>query len=471
MAQKGKEKGGSAGKLLKTTSVYMIGSMLSKLLNLVMLPYISSQLDAAQYGVYDLIQTIVSVALPVFTFQAIEAAFRFVYLAKGEEKGRVITNVWLLITGGSAVFALGLWALNGAYLHLAYAKYLLIYYVFNVLINMFQRIARCYDNNKVYALSGVIQTFVMLTVQYAFLRFLSMKEDGLVYAYAISCIVACVYIECSVRSLRALRLRYISRETIMRIVRFSAPLIPNSVSWWAVSSVNRVIIVSFLGYAANGIFSMANKFASIVTMIASTFQLAWQEYGLVEKDNPRRRELFSQVFSHFLIVLSCVTAGGILLQQIFFKALIDPEYAESFLYIPIVMISVALSSMNSFYGAGYFIYERTTGAFKTTIVGAALNLALCFVTVRPLGLYGVALSGAIAYLAMWIIRCVTMRSYFRIDVRLVDVLWFVLMVGLSILVYYRNNNLYSAIAILAVCALFVLRYGKMALGFLAARKK
>ena len=152
--------------LVKTTSVYMVGSMLSKLLNLLILPYISIELSAAQYGVYDLIQTIVGVALPVFTMQAIEAAFRFVYLEKERKnKGIVISNVWFLILSGSVIFIVALYTLNNIFLNLAYIDLLVFYYVFNVFINMFQRIARCYDNNKVYAISGVIQTFVLLLAQ------------------------------------------------------------------------------------------------------------------------------------------------------------------------------------------------------------------------------------------------------------------------------------------------------------------
>lgn len=456
---------GSSSKLLKTTGVYMIGSMLSKVLNLVILPYISIQLSTDEYGVYDLIQTIVGVVLPIFTLQAIEAAFRFVYLEEKEKKGRVISNVWVIILTGSVLFLALLFLCDALFLHLGYAPLLAVYYVFNVLINMFQRVARCYDNNKVYSISGVIQTLVLLAVQYVFLRYLNLKTDGLVYAYAISSVVACVYIELNVKHIGKCSLKYLNKDDMKKIIRFSAPLIPNNISWWAISSVNRIVIVAFISYSANGIFSMSNKFASIVTMVASTFQLAWQEYGLTEKDNPDRRKTFSEVFRHFLIVLSCVTAGGMLLQQIFFNELIDPKYAESFLYIPIVMIGVAFSAINSFYGAGYFIYEKTNGAFKTTIVGALVSIALCFLLVKPLGLYGVSAAGAAAYGLMWLIRAITMRSYFRIDIRPSAVLFFVITIGASAAVYYMNNNIYSLIAIAVICGSFAVMYFKYFLAF------
>lgn len=460
-----------ASTLVKTTSVYMIGSMLSKVLNLLILPYISLELSSAQYGVYDLIQTIVGVALPIFTMQAIDAAFRFVYLEEQrKEKGRIISNVWFLILLGSIIFSLGAYGCNIVFLHLEYIKLLILYYIFNVFINMFQRIARCYDDNKVYAISGVIQTFVLLVMQVIFLHFFDMKENGLVYAYCISCVISCVYIEWNIGSIKDCSFRYVAKEILKKIIKFSAPLIPNSISWWAVSSVNRIIIVAALGYSANGIFSMANKFASIITMIGSTFVLAWQEYVLTNKDNVDKDKIFSQVFEVFFFILACCTAGGTLLQQIFFKTLIGVEYAESFFYIPIIMLTAAVSTLNSFWGVGYFAYEKTGGAFKTTIIGAIVNLILSFVLIRDFKLYGIAFACLLAYLVMWIMRYISMAEYFYIRIRIKEIIVPVIMVIASYYIYYLNQNLISMLATVMVCLIFVVKYRKILINILKTKK-
>lgn len=451
----------STAKLMKNTTIYMIGSMMSKLLNLIILPYISGQLTPEQYGIYDLVQTIVGVALPIFTLQAIEAAFRFVYLEKAENKGKIITNVWTIILTGTVLFTLFLYGLNVAVLHLEYVNYLAIYFVFNVFLNMYQRIARCYDNYKVYALSGVIQTFVLLFFQLFFLQFFGMNEDGLIYAYAVSVFITCVYIHFAVKEYKTGNFRDTNKETIAKIVRFSAPLIPNSISWWGVSSLNRVLIVSFISYSANGIYSMSNKFASIVTVIASTFQLAWQEYALTEKDNPERVKLFSQVFAHFTMILMFGTGIATLFQQMFFSLLINPEYAESFYYIPLVMLGVAFSSLSSFYGAGYFVYEKTKGAFKTTVACAVLNLILCFLSVFTFGLYGISMSGVIAYLVMWLMRHTSMRSYFKIEFDWESMIVALLVTVVSVGIYYCNNVWLSLFAMLLMTAILIVKYFKL----------
>ncbi len=433
----------------------MIGSAMSKLLNLAILPYITTMLTTEQYGLFDLVQTITSVALPVFTFQTIESAFRFVYLEKYERKGQVLTNVWFCIVVGTTLFVIISLIIDFLIIDIKFIYYLVIFYIFNVLMNMYQRIARSLNRNTVFALSGMIQTFSLLSFQYCLLNFWNMKAEGLIYAYALSVIVTCIYIETQVKSLQMLSIRSIKIGVIKKLIRFSAPLIPNSISWWGVSSINRLIIVATLGYSANGIFSMSNKFASVITLITNTFHLAWQEYVLIEKDNPERTHLFSGVFKHYLMIVSLITSLGILFQQLFFNILIDPAYFESYYYIPIVMIGVGISSVGSFYGAGYFAYEKTINAFFTTIVGAIVNIAMCILTVKNFGLYGIAFSSAIAYLIIWIARHHSMKKYFCINFKIRNLLLSIIVLFFSISIYYKNNNIYSIIGIAIVCVIFI----------------
>ena len=53
--------------LTNSTAVYMIGTMLSKILNFVLLPYISVMISTEKFGVYDMVQTISSIIVPIIT--------------------------------------------------------------------------------------------------------------------------------------------------------------------------------------------------------------------------------------------------------------------------------------------------------------------------------------------------------------------------------------------------------------------
>ena len=59
-------------RLAKGTIVYMIGNMMSKVLQMLILPIITVALKTSEYGYYDLIVTTINLVTPVITFQMID---------------------------------------------------------------------------------------------------------------------------------------------------------------------------------------------------------------------------------------------------------------------------------------------------------------------------------------------------------------------------------------------------------------
>lgn len=60
------------------------------------------------------------------------------------------------------------------------------------------------------------------------------------------------------------------------MLAYSVPLIPNGIMWWVVNASDRYIIGYFLGYEATGIYSVAAKFPTLLTMLYGIFFQAWQ---------------------------------------------------------------------------------------------------------------------------------------------------------------------------------------------------
>lgn len=455
--------------LVSGTALYIIGAGFSKILNFIILPYISVMISSEQLGEYDAIQTLAGLLVPIITLQAIDAAFRFMFEADDDEKRKVLTNVWfILLVGISSFIVVG--GIFNILLKLNYFWLLIGHTISNILVNMFQRIARSYDLRKEYAISGILNTVLLLLFQFLFLKFTELNEKGLVYSYIFAAIITCIYLEFKSKSIKHIHFEFVEGKIIRKILYFSVPLIPNSISWWGVSSVGRIIIIAYLGYTANGIYSMSNKFAGLVTTITSTFLLAFQEYAL-SKCNRGESQGYSIVFKHYIHLLSVGTALLLLLQQVYFSMFIDTQYSESTKYIPIVMIGMFFSAISSFYGTGYFVYERTRGALKTTIVGACINIVMSFFFIQPLGLWGVAVATALAYFVVFIWRHLTMRSYFKIvfDKRYI-VIGLVIIVS-SIVVFYNNNIFASIFMILGILIYVSLFYKRYVLIILAKLKR
>lgn len=436
------------------TVIYFIGTALSKVLMLVVLPIITRFVTTEQYGIYDLIITVSSLFVPLFTFQIIETAYRFIYDAKESEVKTIITNVAASVIITSVVFLLITFVVGQIWFSLENIIYIALYYIGTVILNFYQRVARSLELNKEYAISGFISTITLLSFQLILVTCTSMRVDGLIYSYFISCIISSIYLELKVTAIRYINFALVKPSIIKEYLRFSMPLVPNSLLWWGTSAVNRLITIAFLGASANGIFSMSNKFSSIVTMVSSVIVMSWQETCIREEKNPERGKIFSDIYKFFLEIILIGTAGAILIQKYYFIRFVDASYIEVVNYVPIVMLSTVFSSFSSFWGAGYLAFKKTKDSFKTTLLGAIINIVLCFVGAKTFGLYGVAISSVIGYLIMWIVRVATMKKYFAMTVKHSTWIITACVLLLSCCIYYFCNELICLILSIMLCGTF-----------------
>lgn len=442
------------------TVIYFIGTALSKVLTLVVLPIITRFVTTEQYGIYDLIITVSSLFVPLFTFQIIETAYRFIYDSKETELKTIITNVAVSVVITSTVFLLIMFVVGQFWFSFENIVYVALYYIGTVILNFYQRVARSLGLNKEYAISGFISTVTLLSFQLLLVTCTSMRVDGLIYSYFASCVISSIYLELKVKVIKYIKFSLVAPSKIIDYLRFSVPLVPNSLLWWGTSAVNRLITIAFLGASANGIFSMSNKFSSIVTMVSSVIVMAWQETCIREEKNPEREVIFNDICKFFLDIILIGTAGAILIQKFYFIRFVDSSYIEVVNYVPIVMLSTVFSSFSSFWGAGYLAFKKTKDSFKTTLLGAIINITLCFVGAEFFGLYGVAFSSVMGYFIMWIVRAITMRNYFGMNVK-----WRSLIIPTSVLViacciYYLADEvicLLSSIILFGTFGLYIVK--------------
>ena len=70
--------------LVKNTIILSIGNLFTKLITFFLLPLYTAILSTEEYGIVDLLNTLVSLLLPIVTFQIEQAVFR--YLIENREK-------------------------------------------------------------------------------------------------------------------------------------------------------------------------------------------------------------------------------------------------------------------------------------------------------------------------------------------------------------------------------------------------
>lgn len=444
--------------LLNGTFLYLIGMSFSKLMSFIILPYISVRINAEEFGVFDTIQTISGLLVPVVSVQLMDSAFRFVYGKKQSEQEVVISNVWICLGLGMTVYIIFSILINIFCFNWKYMSILVIYTVSTIFLYMYQRVARSFGRRELFACAGVMQTAIMLFAQCIFVSLTPLGATGLIYAYAISCFVASGYVEVRIGALRCCKVSDWDWNIVKELIRFSAPLVPNSISWWGVSSFCRLVIIGWLGYAAAGIFSMANKFAGLLTSITGTFLLALQEELLKKLETGSVHHFLPRVFNVYVIILSALTSLVTLLQLAYFTIFIDPQYKESILLIPPVMLGMFFSSLCSFYGTGYFLYKKTKESFKSTLFGSVVSVVLSVSMVPFLGLMGAAIATLGGYLFLCLYRHMSMKEYFDVQIKASSVMISFIVLCVTTFAYYNGSIWFIIVSVIVVMLLLIVYF-------------
>lgn len=406
----------ASARLAKNTVIYMIGNLGSKILQVLILPLLTAVLLTEEYGYYDLIVTTINLITPIATLQLVEAMFRYLFGGSEEEKRVTISSVTAALVVGMTILAAVIALIQMFGIDLKYPFLIYLNYITNVLFDYMQKIARCQQRNSLVAVSGVINTSVMLAVEAMALLVFKMRVDGMLLANCVSYFVAVLYLEYKLRIEEYLSIAAVNVKRVKELLKYSLPLVPNSVCWWVVSACDRYVISFFLSISANGIYSIAGKFSQMLSMITSVFQMAWQESSIIESDKATRDEFYTKTFDSYMRFL---LSGYVVLLPIIRLAmpfLVAEEYRIGYLYNPLLLLGAVFSAFSQFYGSAYLAFKKTGGALSTTIIAAIINVTVGACLISKIGLYAPALGTTCAFLAQWLLRANQMKDYFRVKI-------------------------------------------------------
>lgn len=389
-------------------------------------------------GEFDLILITISLLSPFITLQLTDAALR--WLLDNHSKAnstKVFSTISVILFISLIIFLIGI----GLYSYYFPIKYIVLLYVllFFQSFNMFfQQCIRGFGKNTMYVATGLINTFIYVGLAILSLVVFKLKVDGLLYANIIATLITSIIIFVSGKLYKFWDINSITFEFGKNLLKYSTPLIPNSLSWWAISSANRYIILFYLGAAANGIFAIAYKLPTILLMFVNIFYLAWQEKAIINYDREDRDEYYSVVFEKYVRLLFSLSILIVAGNKILLSFIVSKEFFDAWQYTPLLLLSIVFSSMAGFYGTGYLSAKKTSGAFISSVFGGLATVGLSFLLIPKFGLYGASIAICIGYLVLLVIRIAHMKEIFKIDFPIKTFTMFMILFSIVSLLNYGN---------------------------------
>lgn len=403
-------------KLVKNALIYAVGNFGSKILSYVMVLVYSYYITPEDLGYYDVVLTTISMVQPLVIFQINDGVFRFLLGSEKHQQVAVVGNVLKFLCITTVVSELVFIVFCG-FVKIQYAVWIGLLLFSTMFFVLMQDIVRGMGLNREYAAYGVLNSIVMLVLETIGLIVLHMGVGALLISKVCAYSICIITMFVRHRELSQALHEKMSQKVLRPILKYSAPLVPNTICWWVVNSSDRYIILFALGAAYNGVYSMSTKFPTILTMVTSIFYLAWQETAIKEYNTPERDRFFSDIFQKYYVLLFSLCLCAIPATRIVIELFVSEAFKDAWKYTGFLYLGASFSALCSFLGMGYQISKETARSLATTIFAAILNFGVNIACVKFIGLQAASFSTFAAYLFLMFIRIYHSRRYFVLNIR------------------------------------------------------
>ena len=391
----------------------------------------------------------------MFTCLATEFVLRFT-LDKKQDLSRVFSAAIIIDICGF-IFLSILTPLIGSFINLGnYWLMFLVYYFTTTMTNILSQFVKGLEKIKIYSFSGVLNTTIVVIFNVIFLIVLKLGVIGYILAYIIGSMVTALFLIFKVKLWRYFRI--ITKKDLVEIrnyLKYSIPMIPNSINWWINNSLDKYMLTLFWGVSATGIYAAGYKIPSFLTIISSIFLSAWQISAVKDFGSEEGRKLFSNVYKKYSSLV--IMTGGIIisLSYLISKILLSNEFFNAWKFAPILVYGYIFQTMSGFLGTIYTSSKKTSMLFVSTLVGAIINASLNMLLIPKYSSFGASVATAVSYIVIWLIRLIHSRkNIIKIDINIKrDVISYIILCMIVVLTIV--NNYFTKIIALALMIIIV----------------
>lgn len=445
-------------RLIKNTGIIAVGGMATKLVQFLLLPLYTSVLSTAEYGIVDYLNTIALFCVPLVSLLMDEALFRFLIDCEtSEDFRRTVTATCALIVLGSCAF-LALVLVLGVSFEVDGLGWVVGLVLSGVSLQMVSALLRGFGDTVAYAAANFAASALTILLNVVFIAVFRWGVVGMLSATVLAQGGVSVAFAVARRVWRYVDLSTLEPRYMLRLLRYSIPLIPNKVSWTIMNMSSRLVIMNVLGASAAGLFAIAYKFPSVMDQVYGFFYMSWKESSARALNSDEDEVAFySRVYRALRRFMMSVVLGMTALMPVVFDVLVDPSYHEGILYVPVLLLATYFSNISGFYGGIFTAHKDTRIMGTTTIASAAVCLVLNVALIPMAGLYGASAATLVATLCVNEYRRRKVARYARLDEDLREVVGSAA-AGAAVFGCFYANAYFGSVAALVLGVLVALAF-------------
>lgn len=440
--------------LARNTAILTVGKVCTQCISFFLLPLYTAILSAEDYGTFDLFVTYATLLLPLVNWQLDQGLFRFMldYRGNKDEQKKLFSTLLISSTAQSVLYIV-LFGCIEPFLNIKNSYFLLLYVVLHVYTALFLQFVRGLGYSVKYTVASFISASATTVLNVVALVILKMGLQGLFVSTLTAQILTLVYLVISSRAWEYFSLKDAQIKVFKNVSRYSIPLIPNNLAWWVVNASDRTIISHFLGTAANGIYSVANKFPNVFINFYNILNLSWTETVSLHYNDEDRDEFLTDTMTSLVKLFVAACLGIVACMPFVFPIMVNAKYSAAYNQILILMYAMLFRVLVGLYSCVYVAQKNAKKIAYTSISAAIINITVDLLLINKIQVFAASLSTLIAFLSMFIVRYIDVNKAVHMRIKKPIAIGSILLSIMLVGTYYCNNKVIQFVA-LCITALY-----------------
>lgn len=391
--------------IVKHTSIYGLGGIIGQFIGFFMLPVYTRYLSPGDYGILELLSITTGIIGIIIAAGITQAVFRFYYEYDDQRERNEVISTGVLTFSVFALVALSLLSLASVQfssLILGSRKYSMYFVVsfatvwFSTLIRMGMDYLRIREWSTIYLVVSMVNLVVSLSLNIYFVVFAEQGVMGILLSGLISSILFAILLV--VPLLAKVGLRF-SLAKCRALLEFGAPLIVSDVGRSIANRSDRYFIRAFGTLDATGIYSLGYKFGTIVhSFVTSPFLQIWFPRRMASYKDKDSEQMFSQIFTYFLFVLTFVSLGVSVLIKDVIRIVTTPAFYEAHRIVPLIVFAYIIFSFYYHFSIPLFVNKKSRQIAGIDAVTSVVNLVLNYFLIKRYLLWGAVAATILTFL-------------------------------------------------------------------------
>lgn len=450
-------------KFAKTSGIYFFGTVLAKLVTMLLLRVYTEYIPAEDMGTYNVSINYVTFLCSVLYLDIWSGILRYFYDYHTPEGQKKPINCGFAIFGISTAAYTVILVVFGQFVTVRYLPLIYLYGLMMNLQNLLGYVARAYGKNVLYASAGLLNSFVTAALNVVLIVGLHMDYSALYLAGCIGYLSNILLVGAGVKIWTLIRLSAFEKPLFVRMLRFSLPLCVNSAAYWFLTSYNSVAVSRMMGMEANGLYAVTIRFGSFISLFTSCFTMAWQEVSYAKEAESKESlsQFYSSAVNAYLRFMGMGAAILLPFIWLIFPLMIADGYSEARNMVPLYILATIASSVSGFLGNIFTAMKKNGLLFYTTLAGSVVNILGVHFLIPRFGVQGASAALFLGFLTIIVFRILLLWNEvsIRIDVRFLLLLAVVLAVACGI--YFYGDLKMNAVFFPTAIVLFLLSFREM----------